>query len=111
MTTTATPVLQLEVENQPAMTLVHCAGKVLIESCALFATTVRPLISEGNPIRVDLSKVTQVDSVGIGTFVGLWASAKNNGCDLKFINPSPQVRDLVEITRLHDMFELAAAPS
>ena len=105
MATTATPVLQLEVEKQPAMTLVHCAGKVIIESCNHFSTTVRPLISEGKPIRVDLGKVTQVDSVGIGTFVGLWASAKNNGCDLKFVNPSPQVQDLVEITRLYDLFE------
>lgn len=105
MNPTAAPVLQLNVERQPAMTLVHCAGKVIIESCSLFSTTVRSLISEGKPIRVDLSKVTQVDSVGIGTFVGLWASAKNNGADLKFINPSPQVRDLVEITRLHDMFD------
>jgi anti-anti-sigma factor len=111
MATTATPVLQLEVERQPAMTLVHCAGKVIIESCPLFSTTVRPLILEEKPIRVDLSKVTQVDSVGIGTFVGLWASAKNNGCDLKFTNPSPQVRDLVEITRLHDMFDLVGARS
>ena len=109
MATTATPVLQLEVERQPAMTLVHCAGKVIIESCPLFTTTVRPLISEGKPIRVDLASVTQVDSVGIGTFVSLWASAKNIGGDLKFINPGPRVRDLVEITRLHDMFELDGA--
>jgi anti-sigma B factor antagonist len=109
MTTTATPVLQLEVEKQPAVILVHCAGKVIIESCNLFSTTVRPLISEGKPIRVDLAKVSQVDSVGIGTFVSLWASAKNNDCDLKFINPSPQVRDLVETTRLHDMFEMNGA--
>ena len=106
MATTATPVLQLEVERQPAMILVHCAGKVIIESCPLFVSTIRPLISEGKPIRVDLANVTQVDSVGIGTFVSLWASAKNNDGDLKFINPGPRVRDLVEITRLHDMFEL-----
>jgi len=111
MATAATPVLQLEVEKQPAMTLVHCVGKVIIESCNYLSTTIRALIPEGRPIRVDLGKVVIVDSVGIGTFVSLWASAKNNGCDLKFINPSPQVRDLVEITRLHDMFELAAAPS
>jgi len=108
MATNATPVLQLETEKQPAMTLVHCAGKVLIESCILFSTTIRALIPEGKPIRVDLSKVVQVDSLGIGTFVGVWASAKNNGCDLKFINPSPQVQDLVEITRLQEMFEPAA---
>jgi anti-sigma B factor antagonist len=105
MATTATPVLQLEIERQPAMTLVHCAGKVIIDTCTLFSTTIRPLIAEGKPIRVDLSKVRQVDSVGIGTFVSIWASAKNNGCDLKFVNPSPQVEDLIEITRLHDMFE------
>ena len=105
MATTASPALQLEVEKQPARTVVHCAGKVIIDSCPLFSTTVRPLISEGKVIRVDLSKVQQVDSVGIGTFVSVWASAKNNGCDLKFVHPSPQVRDLVEITRLHDMFD------
>ena len=105
MTTTATPVLQLDVERQPATTLVHCAGKVIIESCPLFSSTVRPLIPEGKPIRVNLAKVTQVDSVGIGTFVGLWASATNNGVELKFVHPSPQVRDLVEITRLHEMFD------
>ena len=111
MATTATPVLQLEVEKQPALTLVHCAGKVIIESCNHFSTTIRALIPQAKPIRVDLGKVVIVDSVGIGTCVSLWASAKNNGCDLKFINPSPQVRDLIEVTRLQDMFDLTAAPS
>jgi len=108
MTTNATPVLQLETEKQPAMTLVHCAGKVLIESCNLLSATVRALIPEGKPIRVDLSKVVQVDSVGMGTFVSVWTTARNNGCDLKFINPSRQVQDLIEITRLQEMFEPAA---
>ena len=108
MTTNAAPVLQLETEKQPAMTLVHCAGKVIIESCSHFSTTVRALISEGKPIRVDLGKVTLVDSVGIGTFVSLWAAAKNEGCDLKFMNPNPQVQDLVQITRLQDLFEPVA---
>ena len=108
MTTNAAPVLQLETEKQPAMTLVHCAGKVIIESCSHFSTTVRALIPEGKPIRVDLGKVTLVDSVGIGTFVSLWAAAKNEGCDLKFMNPNPQVQDLVEITRLQDLFEPVA---
>jgi anti-anti-sigma factor len=103
MAKNATPVLQLETERQPAVTLVHCAGKVIIESCTHFSTAVRALIPEGNPIRVDLSKVTQVDSIGMGTFVSVWTSARNNGVDLKFINPSKQVQDLVEITRLNDL--------
>ena len=105
MAMNATPVLQLETEKLPAMTLVHCAGKVVIESSPLLSSTVRALISEGKPIRVDLSKVLRVDSVGMGTFVSVWTSAKSNGCDLKFVNPSAQVQDLVEITKLHELFE------
>jgi len=105
MAVTATPVLQLAIEKQPAMTLVHCAGKVIIESSNYFFTTVRSLIPDGKPIRVDLGKVTMVDSVGMGTFVSVWTSAKNNGCDLKFTNPNAQVQDLVAITRLHDLFD------
>ncbi len=108
MTTNAAPVLQLDTEKQPAMTLVHCAGKVIIESCSHFSATVRALIPEGKPIRVDLSKVTLVDSVGIGTFVSLWAAAKNEGCDLKFMSPNPQVQDLVQTARLQDLFEPVA---
>jgi len=104
MVTTAAPVLQLEVERRPAMTLVHCAGKVIIESCNHLSKTVRSLITEDKPIQVDLGKVTQVDSVGVGTFVSVWASAKNVGCDLQFINPSPEVEDLFEITRLNELF-------
>jgi anti-anti-sigma factor len=45
-----------------------------------------------------------VDSVGIGTFVSVCASARKSGCELKFINLNEQVHDLFEITRLHGLF-------
>ena len=106
---TATPVLQIHTEKQPNKTVVHCAGKINLESWALFSTTVRHLIPEARTIRVDLTDVVQVDSTGIGAFVSVWASAKDSGCDLKFINPNKHVQDVVEITKLHDMFERPAA--
>jgi anti-anti-sigma factor len=59
---------------------------------------------EGKPILVDLNKVSQVDSVGIGTFVSVWASARKSGCKLKFINLNDRILDLFEITRLHGLF-------
>jgi hypothetical protein len=41
----------------------------------------------------------------------LGAIASNRGGDLKFINPNKRVQDVVEITKLHDMFEnLPAGP-
>ena len=101
----ASPVLQMKVERQPTKTVVHCAGKVNLDSWAQFSTTVRALIPEKKPIKVDLSNVVQVDSVGIGTFVSVWASAKKNDCDLKFINPNERVADVIRITRLYPLFE------
>jgi len=99
-----TPVLQLETERQPGATIVHCTGKVVIDSWAMFTVAVRALIPEGKPILVDLANVSLVDSVGIGTFVSVWASARKGGCELKFINLNEQIHDLFEITRLHGLF-------
>lgn len=99
------PVLKLEFEKQPAITVVHCSGKVLLDSWAEFSVRLRELIPEGKPIRVDLANVTAVNSVGIGTLVSVWAAAKERGCDLKFIRPNKQIEDVVEITRLHGIFE------
>jgi anti-sigma B factor antagonist len=99
-----TPVLQLEIERKPDTNIVHCTGKVVIESWTLFSVTVRALFPEGKPILVDLANVSRVDSVGIGTFVSVWASARKSGCELKFINLNDDIHDLFEITRLHGLF-------
>lgn len=101
--------LTLEVDRQADVNVVRCRGAVVIETWAELATTLRHLIAEGKPIRVDLTDVEMVDSVGIGSFVSVWASAKKAGCDLKFRNPNKRVQDVVEITRLHDLFEPQAA--
>jgi len=99
------PELQIKLDRQPAQTVVRCTGKIVIDTWPGFSTAVRDLIPEGKPIRVDLSDVEMVDSTGIGSFVSVWASAKKAGCDLKFRNPNRRVQDVVEITRLQDLFE------
>ena len=105
MSESARPILELKIERKPDMTIVRCAGKVVIDSWTDFSVAVRALIPEGKPIQVDLSEVTQVDSVGIGTFVSIWASARKAGCPLKFVNLNERIRDLFDITRLQHLFE------
>jgi anti-anti-sigma factor len=99
------PTLELQIEKEPKVTVVRCTGRVVIETWPKLSTTLRHLIAEGKPIRVDLAKVDRVDSVGIGSFVAVWASAKKAGCDLKFCNPHKYVQDVVELTKLYDLFE------
>ena len=103
------PVLHMETEKRPGSSTVHCTGKVVTESAGQFSRAVRALIPDGRPIYVDLENVSRVDSVGIGTFVTVWASAKKGGCPLKFINLNDQISDLFAITHLKDMFDGDAA--
>ena len=79
-----TPGLDVRIDKEPNLTVAWCAGKVVIETWPKLSTTLRELIPEGKPLRVDLSAIDWVDSVGIGAFVSVWASAKKTGCDLKF---------------------------
>ncbi len=100
------PVLQMEIEQQPAKTVVHCIGKINTTSWTEFSTTVRRLIPDGKSIRVDLSQVTQIDSTGIGTLVQVWAAGKKAELDLKYVNPHKNVEDVIRITKLFPLFEL-----
>ncbi len=105
MATNKIPALHLETERQAEMTFVHCTGQVDIETWTEFSVTIRALIPEGKPIRVDLANVTRVDSTGIGAFVGIWTAARRRNCDLKYIHPSDRIKDIIRISALLGMLE------
>jgi anti-anti-sigma factor len=66
---------------------------------------VKPLIPRGGRILLDLTDVEHLDSSGLGTLVGLKASAVNAGyCRLELVNISPRVADLLRITKLTQLF-------
>lgn len=66
---------------------------------------VKPLIAKGGRVLIDLEDVTNLDSSGLGTLVGLKASALNAGyCRLELVNATPRILDLLRITKLTQMF-------
>ena len=66
---------------------------------------VKPLIAQGGSIVVDLKDVTFLDSLGLGTLVGLKVSALNEGyCTLTLENISPRIQELLRLTNLTKLF-------
>jgi anti-anti-sigma factor len=64
------------------------------------------LIDEGGHIILDFSDVTFVDSLGLGTLVGLKVSAIGKGyCTLEFHHLSKRVQELLRLTNLADLFK------
>ena len=105
MTADKIPELHMETERQEKVTFVHCTGQVDVETWSEFSVVARALISEGKPIRVNLANVTRVDSTGIGALVGIWTAAKRRNCDLKYINASKRIEDVVRVSALLGMLE------
>src|SRR6266850_157555 len=61
-------------------------------------------------IEIDLSKSSLVDSCGLAALVSVFkaANGKNNigGVAILLLNPQPAVRQMLELTRLHHLFEI-----
>ena len=55
---------------------------------------------------LNLAQVQIMDSSGLGDLIACRTTARNHGTDLKLLNPTPKVRDLLTVTRLSGVFEI-----
>jgi anti-anti-sigma factor len=86
-------------------TIVQCTGKLTAGHTGILRDEVKQLIPHSKKIVLDLTNLTQMDSLGLGTLVSLYVSAKTSGTTLVLINLSPRVRDLFRITKVGSIFE------
>jgi anti-sigma B factor antagonist len=92
-------------EDGLKVTTVRCHGRLINQTAGQVKDIVKPLIPQGGTIVIDLGDVTFLDSLGLGTLVGLKVSAINEGyCTLKLENLSPRIQELVKITSLTQLF-------
>ena len=65
-------------------------------------------------IEIDLSQSTVVDSCGLAALVSVFKAANekndNGGVAILLLNPQPSVRQMLELTRLHHLFEIVERP-
>ena len=57
-------------------------------------------------LRMDLSTMTFLDSSGLGALISLHKSLRTQNGTVQLVNPSSSVRQILELTRLHRVFEI-----
>ena len=97
--------LHIEIRQTEEATIAICHGRIVADTVPILQEEVRRVLPESKRIMLDLGDVTYLDSAGLGALVGLYASARRNGGQLKLANLTPRIEDLMRITHLAAVFE------
>ena len=90
------------------ITVVDLSGRITLgEGSVILRDTVRDLVAKGNKkILLNLGDVNYIDSSGIGELVSAFTSVRNQGGELKLLNLTKKVHDLLQITKLYTVFDV-----
>jgi anti-sigma B factor antagonist len=90
------------------VTIVDIKGRIVLgEESASVRDVVRDLLSKGHKeILLNLEAVDYIDSMGLGSLVGAFTSVRKQGGELKLLNLTSKVTDLMQITRLYTVFDI-----
>src|SRR5271155_2275631 len=90
------------------ITVLDLRGRITLgEGSVTLRDAVRDVLSKGsNKILLNLGDVNYIDSSGIGELVSSFTTVKNSGGELKLLNLTKKVHDLLQITKLYTVFDI-----
>jgi anti-sigma B factor antagonist len=100
--------LSIDTREVGHVTVVDVTGRIVLgdETDALRAT-IQNLIREGKKkIVLNLAGVDYIDSSGVGELVSGFTSVRNAGGELKLLNLSKKVHDVLNVTKLYTVFDI-----
>jgi anti-sigma B factor antagonist len=90
------------------VTIVDISGRIVLgEESAALRELVRDLLSKGHKqILFNLGDVHYIDSAGLGSLVGAFTSVRKQKGELKLLNLTNKVHDVMQITKLYTVFDI-----
>lgn len=84
------------------------SGRITLgEGSVMLRDQIRELLGKGEKkILLNLGDVTYIDSSGIGELVSAFTTVRNQGGELKLLNLTKKVHDLLQITKLYTVFDV-----
>ena len=90
------------------VSVVDMSGRITLgEGSVVLRDTIRDLVGKGQKkILLNLGDVTYIDSSGIGELVSAFTAVRREGGELKLLNLTKKVHDLLQITKLYTVFDI-----
>jgi len=100
--------MKIETRSVGDVQVLDCSGKITLgEGTMAIRNTVREALKNGGKkIILNLSDVNYIDSSGIGELVSTYTTVTNQGGQLKLLNLTKKIQELLQITKLLTVFSV-----
>jgi anti-sigma B factor antagonist len=100
--------IDFSTRQSDGITIVDLKGRITLgEGSVTLRDTVHDLLSKGQKrILLNLGEVNYIDSSGIGELVSAFTAAKKQDGEVKLLNLTKRVHDLLQITKLYTVFDV-----
>jgi anti-sigma B factor antagonist len=100
--------MKISTRQIDGITIVDCSGRITLgEGSVTLRDTVSQLLTKNQKkILLNLGDVNYIDSSGIGELVSAFTTVRKQGGDLKLLNLTKKVHDLLQITKLYTVFDV-----
>jgi anti-sigma B factor antagonist len=99
--------MKLSVRKVKDISIIDIDGKIVLgEGDVEIKQTVDSLLQKGNKdIILNLAKVPYLDSAGLGEIIRCFTALRRDGGNFKLLSPSQRIIDLLNITKLINVFD------
>jgi len=100
--------LKINTRQVDGVNIVDCSGRITLgEGSVVLRDQIKDLLGKGQKkILLNLGDVNYIDSSGIGELVSAYTTVRNQGGELKLLNLTKKVHDLLQITKLYTVFDV-----
>jgi len=100
--------IKVSTRHVDGVTILDLSGRITLgEGSVVLRDAIRDLLAKGDRnILLNLGDTSYIDSSGIGELVSAFTSVKNAGGELKLLNLTKKVHDLLQITKLYTVFDV-----
>jgi anti-sigma B factor antagonist len=100
--------LTIESREVGQVTILDMRGRITLgDEIEDLRSAVRNLVAKGQKkIILNLAAVDYIDSSGVGELVGCFTTVRNAGGELKLLNLSKKVHDVLHVTKLYTVFDI-----
>ncbi len=100
--------LHIKSEQTGDVAVLQCTGRIVRGEALRFLKCAVTGLKRPRVIVLDLSAVEMLDGGGLGMLVFLHRWTRDNAIQLKLVNPSDFVREMLDRTRLSCVFDISS---